>query len=335
MREMSTFSRAIIQRVWRAAEALALVVERGLLLFERGDFLLVLDQRVDAGDGGLDARQHHLFGELLVVEDHHFLDVAHAALQILAQRGNLANHDGRTGDGLEHAHLAALDALGDFHFALARQQRHGAHLAQVHAHRVVGLFQRSRRQVELDVFALFQLEVLVAVELGAVKQVDALGADGGDQVVEILGRRSHLIRQHFVDVAVGQIALFLAHFNQGVDVVIVLVIGFVLVLVFVIVFKLVVNRQNVPTLLGKADAAPVCAIDLRNGAWTVLSALKKDFHQEIQKPAPTDTAPCSTAKMRFQGGCSEEDHSASGFAWVAREPELMVGAEGRISSQRL
>ena len=38
-----------------------------------------------------------------------------------------------------------------------------------------------------------------------------------------------------------------------------------------------------PTLLGKADAAPVCAVDLRNGAWTVLSALKKDFHLEIQK----------------------------------------------------
>jgi hypothetical protein len=38
--------------------------------------------------------------------------------------------------------------------------------------------------------------------------------------------------------------------------------------------------------------------------------------------------------MRFQGSCSEEDHSASGFAWVAREPELMVGAEGRSSSQR-
>jgi hypothetical protein len=32
--------------------------------------------------------------------------------------------------------------------------------------------------------------------------------------------------------------------------------------------------------------------------------------------------------MRFQGGCSEQDDSASGFAWVAREPELMFGAEG-------
>jgi hypothetical protein len=59
-----------------------------------------------------------------------------------------------------------------------------------------------------------------------------------------------------------------------------------------------------------------------------MSALKKDFHQEIQKSASADTVPQSSAKMRFQGGCSEEDHSASGFACFAREPELMVGAEG-------
>ena len=220
------------QRVWRTAEALVLGPDGGLLLFQLRNLLLVLDQRVDAGHGGLDARQHHFFGELLVVEDHNFFDVAHAALQVLAQRHDLANHDGRTRDGLEHAHLAALDALGDLHLALAGEQRHGAHLAQVHAHRVIGFFQRPRRQVQLDVLALFQLEVLVAVELGAVQQVDALGADGGDQVVQILGRRSHLIRQHLVHVAVGQIALFLADFDQGVNIVIVFVIVW-----FVIVFK--------------------------------------------------------------------------------------------------
>jgi hypothetical protein len=31
---------------------------------------------------------------------------------------------------------------------------------------------------------------------------------------------------------------------------------------------------------------------------------------------------------------SEQDGSASGFAWVAREPELMCGAKGRASSLR-
>jgi hypothetical protein len=169
---------------------LGLGCRRGLLLLELGNLLLVLHQRVDAGHGGLDARLHHLFGELLFVEDHHFLDVAHAALQVLAQATISRITMGEREMALSTRSLAALDALGDLHLALARQQRHRAHLAQVHAHRVVGLFQRSRRQVELDVLALFQLEVLVAVELGAVQQVDALGADGGDQVVQIVGRRA-------------------------------------------------------------------------------------------------------------------------------------------------
>jgi hypothetical protein len=31
---------------------------------------------------------------------------------------------------------------------------------------------------------------------------------------------------------------------------------------------------------------------------------------------------------------SEQDGSASGFAWVAREPQLMCGAMGRASSLR-
>jgi len=54
---------------------------------------------------------------------------------------------------------------------------------------VIGFFQRSRRQVQLDVFALFQIEVLVR-QTWAVQQVDALSADGGDQVVQILGEEA-------------------------------------------------------------------------------------------------------------------------------------------------
>ncbi len=175
------------QRRWRGFLGLRLDAGCGCLLFELRDLLLVLDQRVDAGNGGPHARLHHVFGELFFVEDHDFFYVAHAALQVFAERHDLANHDGRTGNGLEHAVLAALDALGDFDFAFARQQRNGAHFAQVHAHRVVGLFQRAGGQVELNVLALFQFEILVGAELRAVEQIDALGADGGDQVVEIVG----------------------------------------------------------------------------------------------------------------------------------------------------
>ena len=138
------------------------------------NLLLVLHQRVDARHRGAHPRLHHVFGQLFFVEDHDFFHVAHAALQVFTQRHNLANHDRRTRNRLQHAHLPALDALGDFHFAFARQQRHGAHLAQIHAHGVVGFFERSRRQVELDVLALFELEILVAAKLRRVQQIDAL-----------------------------------------------------------------------------------------------------------------------------------------------------------------
>ena len=201
------------------------------------DVLLVLDQGVNARHGGADARLHHVFGELFLVEDHDFFDVAHAALQVFAEGHDFADHDGRARDGLEHAHLAALDALGDFHFAFAREQRNGAHLAQIHADGVVGFFQSAGRQVELDVLALLELEVLVAAEFGPVEQVDALGADGGDQVVDVVGRGGHLIRHHLVDVAVGEVALFLARIDQAVNV----------------FFEFVVNRQINPAFQVAAE----------------------------------------------------------------------------------
>ena len=43
---------------------------------------------------------------------------------------------------VQHPSLAALDAPRDRHLAGAGQQGHRAHLAQVHAYRIVGLFQQ-------------------------------------------------------------------------------------------------------------------------------------------------------------------------------------------------
>ena len=54
------------------------------------------------------------------------------------------------------AFFAALDALGDLHLALARQQRNGAHLAQVHADGIVGFVAKILYQIEVgEVFAFF------------------------------------------------------------------------------------------------------------------------------------------------------------------------------------
>ena len=94
----------------------------------------------------------------------------------------------------------------------ARQQRHGAHLAQVHADRVVGLVERAGREIELELLGAFAgaVEQLVfAVGLLGVDDLDAGAAERAEQVVELVGRRD-VGRQELVDLVVQQIALFLA-----------------------------------------------------------------------------------------------------------------------------
>ena len=49
--------------------------------------------------------------------------------------------------------------------------------------------------------------------LGAVDEVDALGADGGDQIVQVV-RGVHVLGDHVIDVAVGEVALFFACVDQ-------------------------------------------------------------------------------------------------------------------------
>ena len=64
--------------------------------------------------------------------------------------------------------------------------------------------------------------------------------------------RGDLIGQHVVDVAVGEIALLFAHFDEVVDV----------------VFEFVVNRQNVPSLSGAMQiAGTVIARRCESGRW--------------------------------------------------------------------
>ena len=89
----------------------------------------MLDHGFDLGRCLLDACLQHLFGDLFFVEDDHFLDVAHAALEVFAEGDDLANDDRGAGDGLHDADLPALYAFRDLDFAFAREERDGAHLA--------------------------------------------------------------------------------------------------------------------------------------------------------------------------------------------------------------
>jgi hypothetical protein len=96
-----------------------------------------------------------------------------------------------------------------------RSQGHGAHLAQIHADRVVGLLQGAGREVEFDVVGFFAGLRLILVALAARfagEHVDALRVDGGHQVIELI-RRGDVARQQIVDLTKGEIALLFS----GVD----------------------------------------------------------------------------------------------------------------------
>jgi hypothetical protein len=66
---------------------------------------------------------------------------------------------------------------------------------------------------------------------------------------------------------------------------------------------------------------------LRTGAGSGPERVKKDFPWEISARVQTVTRG-HPQKKRYQVVARIRMTSASGFTWVAREPKLMVGAEG-------
>ena len=115
--------------------------------------------------------------------------------------------------------MTALDALGDFHFAFAREQRHGPHLAQIHAHRVVGFFQSAGGEVEFDVLGAFFCILEFFIErgggrrLGAFQHVDSLRTNRGQQIVKVVGT-VHVMRYEVVDLVIREISLLFAGVDQ-------------------------------------------------------------------------------------------------------------------------
>ena len=104
----------------------------------------------------------------------------------------LLGDERRARDRLDDGELAALDAPRDLDFAFAREQRHRAHLAQVHADRIVGLVERARRQIELELLGAFGRAVdrlvVPQVLLVGVDDLDAGAAEGVEEIVELVGR---------------------------------------------------------------------------------------------------------------------------------------------------
>ncbi len=119
----------------------------------------------------------------------------------------------------DHRLAAGLDALGDGDLALARQQLHRAHLAQIHAHRIVGALGGNglgglgeRLRGGLDQLAA-RLLVVVLVVLGFFRlfrldDVDAHFVEHREHVLDFF--RGHFLgRHHVVQLVVGDVAAFL------------------------------------------------------------------------------------------------------------------------------
>ena len=206
---------------------LFLLRNRDVLFFEDADPFVQLGHVVDLAGELIQAVLHDIVGDFFFVEGHDFLDRANAFLEVLAHGQQLADHDGRARERLEHADLPALDALGDFDFALAGEQGHSAHLAQIHADGVVGFFESSGGEVEFDVLGAFFAFFEFLIErgrgqFGALQHVDALRTDGGQQIVQVVGT-VHIVRDQVVHLVVGEISLLFACVDQLLNVVVLVV----------------------------------------------------------------------------------------------------------------
>ena len=115
--------------------------------------------------------------------------------------------------------FGGLDALGNLDFLFAREQRHLAHLLQVHAHRVI-------EDVEAGIdfgglLFLFGL-ALETVHLRGVNDLDIHPAEHDEDRVEFV-RGKYVLRQNVVYVAIGQVALLLGELDQLLDLLVFLV----------------------------------------------------------------------------------------------------------------
>src|SRR6266436_2656426 len=110
----------------------------------------------------------------------------------------------------DHRLAAGLDAFGDRDFALARQQLDGAHLAQIHADRIVGALAglgfldlgdgllRDLDQVVVGLVLGLFLGFLVAVGVLGLGDIDAHIREHRHDVLDLL-RRGGVGRQDFVE----------------------------------------------------------------------------------------------------------------------------------------
>ena len=170
-----------------------------------------------AGDSGVGQRLRDLAAVgLLEVDDLAQQDAP--AGELLAPDHDRLEGQRALAQAADHGVAAGLDALGDGDFALARKQLDRAHLAQVHAHRVVGAVEGAllvgalgdRRLLADDDFA-----GLGRVLLG-LDDIDAHFGEHGQGVLD--GLAGHFLRrQDLVQLVHGDVATGLGLLDEFLD----------------------------------------------------------------------------------------------------------------------
>ena len=170
---------------------------------------------IDFGDDGeqfFGALGKDFVGDHQIRHDQHVADHGGIFAQHLRHGQNFANHQSRAGDGFAYGGLTALDALGEFDFAFAREQRHRSHFAQVHAHRIVGLVVEFLNEIEFAGFFGF-LNFFVELGFGFFEDLDAGGVELGEQVVEFAAA-GIVFGEQIVDFVIQHVALLLARAHE-------------------------------------------------------------------------------------------------------------------------
>jgi hypothetical protein len=184
-------------------------VEGLLLAIDVLHFLKKLDDAL--------ALVHLLFGGVVLLDGLDDVLELHAALlQVLADAHQFLDGHGHLDQGVHDLEFAGLDLLGDVDLAVAVQETHGAHLAQVHAHGVVAAGGIVGAVLVLGQFELLLFLDLLAVVLGdldaagqlLVDDVDVELVEDDDDLVDLFGSVDFR-RQSLVELVEGQKALFL------------------------------------------------------------------------------------------------------------------------------
>src|SRR5215831_15778384 len=160
-----------------------------------------------------------LLGEFLLRVVDQLLDGDQVLAELVAHGADLVEGERGGEDGPRRFVLALLDALGQGDLALAREEGHTTHLAEVEPH---GIFRAADGpRSEIDAPRLSRLVVVglglgglpgrlrgKTARLGRVHHLDVHGAEEHHDVIELI-QRDDVRGQGVVDLVIGQIALFL------------------------------------------------------------------------------------------------------------------------------